>query len=263
MNIYLRELKAHRKSVVLWSLFIFVFVIMGMQKYASMNAAGAEEFIKIMDELPKSIKAAFGMNKLDVTTLMGYYSVLYIYIVLMMGIQSSMLGSNIISKEEKEKTSEFLMTKPITRKQVLISKILAGSTIIIFLNILLFASSLFILSYLDGDLSLYKLLLLNIGLLFIQLLFMVLGVLISSFKAKKSTNYTMMALIFTYFLSIIIDIWDKLKVLSIFTPFKYFDSKQIIPNNSLNILYVILSIILIIIMLLISFNKYNKRDLQV
>lgn len=263
MNIYLRELKAHKKSIILWSIFILLFVVMGMQKYASMNAAGSDEFIKIMDELPQSIKATFGMNKLDVTTLMGYYSVLYIYLVLMMGIQSAMLGSNIISKEEKDKTSEFLMTKPINRSQVLISKILASTTIVFFLNIILFISSIFILSYLDGNASIYKLLLLNIGVLFIQLLFMTFGILMASIKAKKSTNYTMMLLIFTYFLSIIIDILDKLKILSILTPFKYFDSKEILPNNSLNIWYILLSILLIVVMLYISFNKYRQRDLQV
>jgi ABC-2 type transport system permease protein len=264
MNIYIRELKAYKKSIILWTIFAFLFVAMGMQKYSAIYSGGSEEMMKLMDQLPQSLKAIFGMSKLDITTLIGYYGVLYLYLVLMVGIHASMLGSGIINKEEKEKTAEFLMTKPVTRSKILTNKLLSSITMIIILNIVTFISSIIMFASFKEELPIYTVLILNIGMLFMQMIYLIVGIFLASIlkKSKKSGMISMFLILFTYFLSLIIDIWNQLKVLRIFTPFKYFDAKDIIPSNSLNVWYILLSITIMVFLLYYSYKMYNERDLN-
>ena len=53
-----------------------------------------------MADMPKSLQAIMGTNSLDLSSVIGYYGLLYLYLVVMAGIHASMLGANIISKEE-------------------------------------------------------------------------------------------------------------------------------------------------------------------
>ena len=41
-------------------------------------------------------------------------------------VHAAMLGADIISKEERDKTAEFLFVKPISRNKIIISKLLGS-----------------------------------------------------------------------------------------------------------------------------------------
>jgi len=218
MNLYFKELKTYRKSLFIWSFFIFLLILMGMQDYAVINSSGGSEYMKIMESLPQGLQAIFGMTKLDLTKVVDYFAIVYLYLVLMVSIHGAMLGNNIISKEEKDKTAEFLMVKPISRYAILTSK--------------LFTTFGFVMACISK-------------------------------KANKSGSIVMFTLLTTYFLSMIIDMKKELSVLTIFTPFKYFDAKNIIPTSSLNIYYVVLTVILSFIMIIIGYKYYANRDLNI
>ncbi len=265
MNIFKREIKANLKSSIIWSICIIFFIAMSMQKYDALVSTGVKGMMSILNDMPKSLQSIFGMSTLDITTPIGYYGALYIYLLLLAAIHAVMLGTNIIAKEEKDKTSEFLMTKPVTRSNILLYKLIYSVVNILVLNIIIFLSSLIALRIFTSD-NLYNvLILLTVGILVVQLLFLSIGIFISSIanNQKKSSTYAMSILLGTFFLSLIIDVFDKLKVLNIFTPFQYFDAKVIIPDNKLNIFYIIISLIIIIICLIISYNKYKKKDMYI
>ncbi|MCD8562312.1 MAG: ABC transporter permease, partial [Bacilli bacterium] len=148
MNIIKRELKANLKSIIGWSIFLVLFIAMGMQKYEALQGTNAEEFLKIMDVLPDAIKAVFGMNVLDITSIIGYYSVLYLYLILIISIHAVFIGTNIINKEEIDKTAEFLFLKPMTRHNVVNYKLIASLINLVILNLVSLISSIIILIYL-------------------------------------------------------------------------------------------------------------------
>ena len=50
MNIFLRELKANFKSLIIWSVIIALFILMGISKFSAY--AGNPEMLKILDALP-------------------------------------------------------------------------------------------------------------------------------------------------------------------------------------------------------------------
>lgn len=264
MNIYLRELKANKKSLLIWIIVMVLFVMMGMQKYDSMIVVGnGEDFLKLIESMPKFMQAIWGVSILDISSPMGYYGAIYFYLSLMVAIHAGMLGANIISKEERDKTTDFLMVKPITREKIMTSKIIAALTNVFILNIVIFLSSYFILKGLTNEPIFRDLIILMVGMLLIALIFLSIGVGIASIikNSKKSVMITTSILLFSFFLSIIIDINEKFELLSFLTPLKYYDAKELMINYNINIIYLLLTIIIISSFIIIGYKKYKKRDL--
>lgn len=64
-----------------------------------------------------------------------------------------MLGSGIISKEERDKTAEFLLVKPVSRAHIMTAKLLAALTLLAVFFLVTYASAYGILSYYTKDTS--------------------------------------------------------------------------------------------------------------
>jgi len=56
--------------------------------------------------------------------------------------KAALLGAGIIAKEERDKTPEFLMIKPVSRYIIITSKLLVVLMNVVILNIVTFVSSL-------------------------------------------------------------------------------------------------------------------------
>ena len=67
-----------------------------------------------------------GFSDVDVSKISGYYSILFVYILLMATIHAAMLGADIIAKEERDKTSEFLFVKAFIKKYHYYGKIIGS-----------------------------------------------------------------------------------------------------------------------------------------
>ncbi len=267
MNLYIRELKAHRKSIIIWSLAMILFVVMGMQKYSSFLSTDGStaEMMKLLNSMPKFLQAMWGVDTMDITTPIGYYGVLVSYLMLMVSIHAATLGTNIIFKEERDKTADFLMSKPISRKQIIHIKYLAGMTNIAILNIITIITSVLVLKGLGASNIFVPLILTSIALLLIQDLFLIIGLSITAIikHPKKASMITLSILLGTYFLSLIADMTDKLKFLELFTPYKYFDAKDYFVVQDLDHTTIVLVLLLINTLLVFAYNKYNKRDLTI
>lgn len=122
--------------------------------------------------MPASLRAIFGIGSLDVSTVVGYYGLLYLYLLIMAGIHAAMLGSTIISKEERDKTAEFLFVKPISRTTVISAKLAAAVAIVIIFNgITLISSIIFVDGVNEGAPITSEIMWLMGGMFMLQLLF--------------------------------------------------------------------------------------------
>ncbi len=54
MNIFLKEMKSHRKSLIFWSIGVFLMVASGMAKYESVFFSG-QSMNEMLAGMPKSI----------------------------------------------------------------------------------------------------------------------------------------------------------------------------------------------------------------
>jgi len=171
MNIFIREMKANRKSIIIWCLSMLAMVGGGMSKFAALEGSG-ESLKELLKIYPKSIINMMGLGDFDMTVAIGFYGVLFLYVILMATIHAVMLGANIIAKEESHKTTEFLLVKPISRNKVITSKLLAALLNIVILNLVTFLSSVFIVNYFNKGDSIFKeIALLMVGMFIVQFIF--------------------------------------------------------------------------------------------
>ncbi|KPU26507.1 ABC transporter [Caloranaerobacter sp. TR13] len=265
MNIFLREMKANRKSLIIWCISLFVLTAGGMAKYAAFAESG-DLVNQMMESLPEVLKTIWGIGTINLTQVKGYYSVLFIYFVLMATIHASMLGATIISKEERDKTAEFLLTKPTTRVRIVTSKLLAALVNILIFNIAtLIFSMIFVNYYNKGEPINKEIITLMIAMFILQLLFVAIGTAMGAIskKTKVATAGATAILLGTYILSVYIDMNDKVKFLKYITPFKYFQAKELIFGDGFNIGYIILSFAIIGVLLGVTYRFYSKRDIYI
>lgn len=265
MNIFWREMRAHRKSLLFWSIGVFLMVVSGMSKYAGLSSSG-QSMNGMMSEMPKSLQAILGIGNLDLDKASGYYGILYLYLLLMATIHAAMLGANILSKEERDKTSEFLFVKPVSRNNIVTAKLLAAFVNIVIFNVVTLVSSIIIVGqYSKGEAVAGDVAMTMLGMFIVQILFMGIGTAIAAVKKKPNSAASLATgiLLLTFVLSMAIDLNDKLANLKYITPFKYFEAKNVMYGGGLDVGFVLLSAAMIVVLFWVTYIFFRKRDLNV
>ena len=265
MNIFKREMKANLKSLIIWCVCFAFLVITGMIKYAGTNG-DSQALTNVIDQIPPFLKALFGLGTYDITTLIGYFGVVLFYLVLLAAVHASFVAAHIISKEEQEKTTEFLLVKPISRSKILISKIFAVFVNIIIVNIVSLISSLIIVSMMSKGVDYSTtIVLMFVEMFAVQIIFLFVGTAIAtlSHKPKLAGSRATVVLVSAFLLSGLIDMFSELGFLRGFTPFKYFNGADIIKNIPPDPLMILLALGVSIVLCVVTFMGYRKRDLNV
>ncbi|MFZ3373601.1 MAG: ABC transporter permease subunit, partial [Desulfitobacteriaceae bacterium] len=95
-------------------------------------------------------------------------------------IQAMNLGISILSKEVREKTADFLLTKPVSRCKIITAKLLSTLTSLVITDVIYLIITLIMLSLIQsGAYNLKIFLMISVTLFFVQLLFLSLGVIVS------------------------------------------------------------------------------------
>lgn len=265
MNIFLRELKAHRRSLILWCIAILFMIISAIGKFSAYAESG-QSINELLSQIPESLKAVLGMGNFDLTKISGFYGMFYLYIVLMAAIHASMLGANIISKEERDKTTEFLMVKPVSRGKIITAKLFASLfNMIVFNLVTLILSIVLIGKYSKGEDITAEILLLMVGMGFLQLMFLTIGTGIAAIsKHPKSTAAIAMALLLiSFILSSVINMYSKIEFLKFITPFQYFKAEKLLREGGYEPVFLIFSLVIISALICVTYLFYEKRDLNV
>jgi ABC-2 type transport system permease protein len=264
MNIYLHEFKMNFKSVTSWSIALFLLILLYMSIFPSF-AGEAEALNDVLENFPEGFLAAFGMDGMDMSTVLGFFGMVVLFSQICIAIQAANYGFALVSVEERELTADFLLSKPVGRIRILTSKLLAALTGLAITNVVVWISSFVCISiFRDGrpyETKTLVLLLLTIA--FLQLFFLTVGMLISLLvkKIKSVTPYSMGLVFGLYVLSafggMIGD--DKLTYI---TPFKHFESKYIVAHAAFDLPLVLISVSAIIISVAGSYILYTKRDIH-
>jgi ABC-2 type transport system permease protein len=236
-----------------------------MGKFEGLSSSG-QSINEMLDKLPKSIQTIFGTGGFDLTKASGYYGVLFMYFALMATIHAAMLGANIISKEEREKTAEFLLVKPTSRYKIISAKLAAATLNIVIFNLITLISSIGLVNKMSkGETVTGEIVRLMIGMLFLQFIFLSIGTGIAAMtkNPKLSAALSTGILLITFILSIVVDLNNKLEGLKYLSPFKYFDAKIVMYSGGLKPIYIMLSIIIVGALIASTYIFYNKRDLSI
>jgi ABC-2 type transport system permease protein len=263
MNMFLHELKAYRKSTIIWTCSLIALIIFFLAMFPAFSKE-AEAFKKVMEGFPEPVRKAFGLTVDSLSSVLGFYAYTFLYITLCGAIQAMNLGTSIISKEVREKTADFLLTKPVTRTQIMTSKLLAALTSLIITNIAYLTVASIMASIVKTTDYSYKIFfMLSLTLFFVQLIFVALGVVISVIVPKiKSVLPISLGTVFGFFIIGMLSSTVGDNAMRYITPFKYFDTNYIIKNSSYEVSFIIVETVFIIVAIVASYYVYSKKDVH-
>ena len=264
MNIFIRELKANLKSLLIWSGIMILFIMIGTTKFQ--GYAENPEILAILDTMPPALLAAFQFNAFNLTTITGFYGVMFTYFALLMTISAAMWGSDIISKEERDKTVEFALTLPVPRSRIVTAKALAALVNCIALLLVMWGASLAFVAKYQPDSEFYDfLLLLLVALFILQMVFLAVGILLGSAmkQYKRAGSLAVSIILGTYFLSVIADLSENLDFLKYVSPFKYFSPATLLNESKFDITFVLISLGIVVVSIIGAYVTYSRRDLYI
>jgi ABC-2 type transport system permease protein len=263
MNVYRRELTKGLRSLLFWSLGAIFLIAASAAKYAAM-AGDKAAMMLLMSQLPLGLQAMFGVGELDFTTAVGFYGMLYLYLVLIAAIHASMLGATILAKEERDKTAEFIYVKPMARGNILTAKLLAALTLVVLFNLVNWAASAGMVRAFgeNADAAVASLM---AGMLLVQLIFLAVGIAAAavSQRPKAAASVATGVMLATYLLSVAIDVNGSIGWLRVLTPFSYFKAGDVIGGAGLSVPYALLSLGLIAGLVGWAYARFSRRDLKI
>jgi ABC-2 type transport system permease protein len=263
MNIFKQEFKMHLRSVITWSVAVAALMYVFMSVFSSL-AQEAELLNEMMANFPEELLTAFGMNGMDLSTVLGFFSFVFLFAQICLAIQAANYGFSLVSIEEREWTADFLLAKPVGRTQILTSKLLAALSGLTITNIVVWISSLGLISLFKGDRT-YEtkpLLLLLLSIIVFQLFFLTVGLVVSLLvkRIRSVTPYSMALGFGMYVLSVFGDMLGE-STLEKITPFKHFEPNYIIQQGAYDAPLVLISVAVIVISLVGSYVLYTRRDI--
>ncbi len=259
-----REFKVNKKSFIIW---LSILLVMFLVVYLIYPYIITDESMKDIDELmkvfPEEVLKAFNMDMSSISTAYGWFKTEgFMFVLLIIGFYSSILGGNILLREESEKTIEYLNSVPIKRSQIITNKIIVGIT-----NIILMVFLLGLFNYvsltISGDLNQKELILLSITPLFIGLPLFALNLFISTFmhKTKKTIGISLGLVFIFYVLNVLSELSNKVEFIKYFSIYTLADVRNVIANCAINPIMIIISICITIAFIVGTYINYNKKEL--
>ena len=259
-----REMKINLKSFMIWtSILIGLFLVVFLVYPSIVNSENMEMMDEMMKMFPEEMLKAFNMDISSIDSAFGWLKTEgFVFVLLITGIYSGILGSNILLKEESDKTIEYLNSVPITRKKIVTNKILSGILYIFLMVSIVGIFNLIGLS-LSGDFDRKTYILLSITPIFSSIVIFAVCLFLSTFthKTKKTIGISLGLVFASYFLNVLSEIGESTEFLKYISIFTLADIRNVITSASINPLMVILTIGITIIFIILTFIHYERKEL--
>ena len=264
MNIYLHELKMNVRSIITWAVTVAVLLFVFLSVFSAISI-DMTTFNTLMENYPPEMMAVFGLSGLDMGSILGFFALAFLICQLCVSVQAANYGVSLVSIEERDLTADFLLAKPVTRFRILTAKLLAALTGLAVTNVVVWVCSLVFVNLFKGE-NTYDantLTLLLITVTFLQLFFLMVGLLISLLMKKvRSVLPVSMGLVFSlYILSAFGSSFGE-DIFSYLTPFKHFEANAIIKTGALNMQLVPISLVVTLLAGVGSYWLYQRRDIH-
>ncbi|MEG0580489.1 MAG: ABC transporter permease subunit, partial [Niameybacter sp.] len=222
------------------------------------TSGGMEE---IMNALPLPLQAFFGSVS-DAGTSIGTYKMIHLYLAIALSLHAILLGADIFSKEEHDRTYEFLYIKGVTRVKILLFKIVAGMALLLVLDVVCLIGIMVSGAFVGYSMQVMELLPYLSALFVAQLLFFSIALLLSFLLPDNhKTGMVGCCIVFVMLmLSMYVKMGGVIGFLEEWSIFHYLDASYIASHQS-EILPFLLLIVLAAIGFVLSEVFHQRRDL--
>lgn len=260
MTLVKHELKQGKTAFLIWTAAIGFLLAVCIFLFPEMK--GQMEGISDAFSSMGAFASAFGMDRLNFGTFIGFYAVECGNVLGLGGaFYASLCAVSILGKEEKDKTAEFLLTHPVSRCRIVTEKLAAVLICITAMNLIIYALSIGSIAVVGEEIPWKELHLLHFAyyLLQIELAGICFG--ISAFLRKGSAGVGLGIAGIMYFLNLIANIAESVEFLKYITPFGYCEGADIVMNGSLNNTMAAIGAAIGGAGVAVAYLKYTKKDI--
>ena len=261
MTIMKHELRQGKASFFIWTLSIGFLLTVCIFLFPEIN--GQMDGISEMFSSMGSFTAAFGMDRLNFGTLTDYYAIECGNILGLGGAFYACLCTvDILSKEEKDRTAEFLLTHPISRSQIITEKLTAAVIQIVTMNLIISALSACSIAAIGESIAWNTFSMLHLAYLLLQIELAGICFGISSFMRKSSTGIGLGIAAVMYFLNLISNIAEPANFLKYITPFGFCEGSDIAESGAPDPIIIAIGMALCFIGIASAYLKYTRKNIQ-
>ncbi len=261
MTLVKHELRQNKTSFLIWT--VSIGFLLAVCVFLFPEVKGQMNSVNDVFASMGSFTEAFGMDRLNFGTLIGFYAVECGNILGLGGAFFACLcGAGILSKEERDKTAEFLLTHPVSRKRIVTEKLIVVWIQITAMNLIIYALSVGTIAAVGEAIPWKEIRLLHLGYYLLQLELAGICFGISAFLPKGSAGVGLGIAAMLYFLNLIANIADAAAFLKYITPFGYCEGADIVANGRLDGVMVAIGAVIGIGGIVIAYLKYTKKDIH-
>ncbi len=261
MTIVKHELRQGKRSFLIWTAAIGF--LLGICIFLFPEMKGEMDSVSEMFAQMGSFTAAFGMDRLNFGTLLGYYAIECGNVLGLGGaFFAALCGVGILSKEERDRTAEFLLTHPVSRTRIVTEKLIAVLIQIVAMNLIIYAVSAGSMAAVGEEIPWKELNLLHLAYFLLQLVLAGICFGISAFMRRGSVAAGLGLAALMYFLNLIANITESASFLKYVTPFGFCDGADIVTNGSLDGPKVAIGLTLGAAGIAAAYLQYTKKDIH-
>lgn len=186
------------------------------------------------------------METIPINSPLGYYLGMYMWCSLVAFTHATVLGTTIIAKEERNRTAEFIFTKPYPRKTIIKGKIIAAVLNVAAMTLTATIANIGMLAtQAKGESILGAIGITMLAMFLIQVLFLSAGMLLAARckSNKRALSISVLFVLTSYVLMVIIEYVGTVDFLGFLSPFLYFPGAALVEKG-FNIFYILLTIII-------------------
>lgn len=259
-TIYKHEMKLLYKTFLIWTLAVggmcFVCILLFNSMKDTMSGM-AESFSQM-----GAFADAFGMSQLSIATLAGFYSTEVGTIHSLGGAMfAAIIATVMLSKEEDGHTSEFLFTLPISRKNVITSKLFAIITNVVAFNVISVGAYTLGIVILGEDIDFGRFFLYHGMQLLMHLEIAGICFGISAFMKKNKLGLGLGIVMIFYAFDLMARMIPDLKDYKLLTPFSYSNAADIFSTGDVEVGAFALGMVVMVVGVVVAYVKYGKKDL--
>jgi len=264
-NLFIKELKGNAFSLLMWTMVITVLISLTMSVYGTFLENNSK-ILAIMSILPEGALQFKGISNVDdLFSVLGFYTANNVIYMLVLGsIYAIVLSSNILIKEEYNKTAEYLLSWPLTRSGIFFSK-----AAVVFLNVIILNTVTALAGFIGMEIvqrepySVRAFLILSLYTLLLNLLFGTIGLFMSTLvkRSKPITTLSIGLVLILYFTDTLSKITDSLSKIGYLSPFKFVNVDTVNPEYGLEFMNLLYFFGLSLILTILSYRLYKRKDI--
>lgn len=261
MTLIKHELRQGRISFLIWTASVGFLLAVCVFLFPEMK--GQMEDVGDVFSSMGSFSDAFGMDRLNFGTLLGFYAIECGNVLGLGGaFFASLCAAGILSKEEKDRTAEFLLTHPVNRARIVTGKLAAAYVQIAVMNLIIYGISVASIAAIGEDVPWKELNLLHLAYFLLQAELAGICFGISAFVRRGSAGIGLGIAAGMYFLNLVANIAQAAEFLKYVTPFGYAEGADIIEKGCLDGTLVAIGLALGAIGIGAAYGKYCGKDVR-